>query len=210
MFIILSGVQGSGKGTQGRILQERFGFKIFETGWELRKHIAWNTEIWKKVKSIIEAWNLVWIDIIEEIIRDFMENLNAQDNIIFDWIPRNAEQKDLMDKLLADYDFVTLSLDLPKEKVEARLLGRRSCDSCKKVFPSVYTSDDCDNCTEWKLMKRADDSDEEAIKTRINIFFEETLPLIKKYKKEGKLIEINADNSIEWVTEEIISKLNLK
>lgn len=210
MFIILSWVQGSGKGTQWRILKDKFWFKIFETGAELRKHIAENTEIWKKVKSIIEAWNLVWIDIIEEIIRDFIHNLNAQDNIIFDWIPRNKDQKDLMDKLLSKYEYKVLSLDLPKEKVEKRLLGRRSCDTCKKVFPASYDSDKCDNCVTWKLIKRTDDSDENAIKIRINIFFDETLPLIKEYSKEWKLVEINADNTIENVTEEIISKLNLK
>lgn len=210
MFIILSGVQGSGKGTQGRILEEKFGFKIFETGWELRKHIAANSEIWKKVKAVIDAGQLVWVEIIEEIVKEFIESLKPDDNVIFDGIPRNKVQKEFMDKIFNKFDYKVLSLDLPKEKVEARLLGRRTCNNCKKVFPSVYEGDKCDNCETWVLVRRDDDQDEQAIKTRINIFFDETLPVIKMYEQEWKLVEVNADNSIEWVTEDIISKLNLK
>lgn len=207
MYIVLSGVQGCGKGTQSAILVEKFGFKTFETGSIIRGHIKGETEIGKKVKAIVESGNLVGDDIIEEMLRDFMASVKEGENVIFDGVPRNIEQKRVFDKVVSDYK--VLYMNLPKEEVEARLLGRRNCKDCKKVFPASYTSDKCDDC-EGELFKRADDQDESAIKTRIDTFFEKTLPLIDEAREEGNVVEVNANAPIETVTEEILTKLNLK
>lgn len=207
MFIVLSGVQGCGKGTQSAILVEKFGFRTFETGSIIRNHIKGETEIGKKVKAIVEAGNLVGDDIIEEMLRDFMTGVKEGENIIFDGVPRNIEQKRVFDKVVSDYK--VLYMNLPKEEVEARLLGRQNCKDCKKVFPASYTDGKCDNCG-GELFKRVDDQDEQAIKTRIDTFFEKTLPLIEEADSEGNCLEVNANASIEEVTEEILTKLNLK
>ena len=96
--------------------------------------------------------------------------------------------------------------ELSKPEAERRLLTRRMCTSCKTIYPATYTQKQCEKC-EGPLMTRNDDN-ADAIKTRIEIFYQETMPLVEEWKKEGKIISINAEQSIEQVTEELFSKLD--
>ena len=203
MKIIFVWIQGSGKWTQWKILSEKYGFNIFETGWALRTISKEESELWNRIRETINAWKLVDIKTIGDIITDFLNKNNSDSNIIFDWIPRSKEQKNLTDSLITD--FKVILFDLPKEEVTKRLLWRMYNPKTGETFIS-WT--EVDPKTGDKLEKRKDDN-EEAIKQRIETFFEETLPVVQEYESEWKLIKINANQAIEKVTEELINKLGL-
>jgi len=202
MKLILSGIQWSGKWTQWKILQDIHKFRIFETGWIIRKKAKEDSELWRIIKSTIESWNLIWIDLIEEMIKDFLENNNV-DNVIFDWIPRNLEQKKVFDKAMNWEKFKVLYLKLEKEEAVKRLLWRKFCPKTWETFAHDVNFDPK---TGNELITRTDDT-KEAIEKRIQVFFDETVPVIEEYKKEWKVIEINADQNIFWVVYEINNKL---
>jgi len=201
MKLVLIWIQGSGKWTQARILAEKYGFSIFETWWALRNIAKQDSELWKLVKETIEAGKQVTPEIIEDIVKDFIKHNDG--NIIFDGLVRNMWNKDTADRLLWDYK--VLFFDLDEKEAMNRLLWRMYNPKTWATYPA-WT--EYDSKTGDKLVKRTDD-EEQAIKQRIKEFFEKTMPVIKEYEKEWKLIKINADNCIEWVTKELIKKLNL-
>lgn len=200
MKIVLIWIQWSWKWTQWKILQKKFNFDIFETWQKVREIASKNTTLWKKIKDIIEKWNLVPMDIIWDIVKEYLKN-TKQKNIIFDWIPRNIEQKNLFDSLVND--FIVLHLKLDKYEAYNRLLNRKYNPKTWETFPPHF---DFDPKTNDKLIHRPDDN-EESIKKRIDIFFTETQKIIDEYKKEWKLIEIDASKSISEVTLEITQKI---
>lgn len=203
MKIIFVWIQGSGKWTQWKILSEKYGFNIFETGWALRTISKEESELWNRIREIINAWKLVDIDTIWKIITDFLSKNKTNSNIIFDWIPRSKEQKELTDKLIDDFKVVLF--DLPKEEVTKRLLGRMYNPKTGETFISWTKLDP----KTGDILEQRKDDNEVAIKQRIDTFFEETLPVVKEYESEWKLITINADQSIENVHNELINKLGL-
>jgi len=202
MYLVLIGIQGSGKGTQARILKEKYGFEIFETGQALRNITKKDTELGRLVKETIEAWKQVSPEIIEDIVKDFIESTDSE-NIIFDGLVRNMGNKETADKLLKEYK--VLFFDLDEQEAMNRLLWRMYNPKTGATYPA---GTEIDPKTGDKLVKRSDD-EENAIKQRIKEFFEKTMPVVEEYEKEGRLIKINAKQSIEDVTREIISKLGL-
>ncbi len=203
MKIIFVWIQWSWKWTQWKILSDKFWFEIFETGWALRTLAKEDSELWNRIKDTINAWKLVDIDTIWDIIKDFLNKNSIDSNIIFDWIPRSKEQKDLMDILISDFKVVLF--DLPKEEVTKRLLGRMYNPKTGQTFMAWTLVDP----TTWDTLEQRKDDNEEAIKQRIETFFEETLPVVEEFDIEWKLIKINANQSIEEVSNELINKLEL-
>lgn len=201
---VFIGIQGSGKWTQARLLEEKYDFKLFESGTALRNIAKENSELWKLVKKTIDAGNHVSPEIVEDIMTDILENKSKWKNSIFDGFVRNSWNKESADKVLWDYKVVLF--ELSEEKSKQRLLGRMYNPKTSETFPSGTKFDP----QTWdKLEKRADDN-EEAILKRINLYIEKTLPVIEEYRKNWNLIEINADNCVEWVFNELVEKLNLK
>lgn len=221
MDYVLFGIQGAGKGTQGKILIEKIGGVYFETGGELRRLSSENSLLGEKVKSIITAGKLVPNEVVMEIVEDFITHISKEKvveeslkndelrvlPIIFDGIPRNQEQSDTFTALLDAHarDFIGLYFELPRQQAEYRLINRRICKNCKTVYPAVYSKNACEKCS-GELITRADDN-AEAIQTRINIFYNETLPVIENWKTKNCIISINADQPIEAVTKEMFNKL---
>lgn len=210
MDYVLFGIQGSGKGTQGKILAEKIGAAYFETGGELRRLAAENSELGKKVKSIIDAGHLVPNEVVMEIVENFVKNSARSDMpIIFDGIPRNAEQNASFTALLQKLSrpFTGIYFELSREEAENRLLKRRMCSACKTVYPASYTNTVCEKCG-GQLIARADDN-ADSIRTRIDIFYKETLPIIEQWHTAGKMIDLNGAGKIEAVSRELLSKLSL-
>ncbi len=211
MDYILFGIQGAGKGTQAKFLAQQTGAQYFETGGELRRLSSEDSPLGKKIKSIIEAGHLVPNEVVMEIVANFVTMTVSKNSdscsIIFDGIPRNMEQSDTFVALLNQYNrnFTGLYFELSREAAENRLLKRRICKSCKTVYPSMYTNIVCEKCN-GELITRADDN-AESIKTRIEIFYKETVPVVEKWRGLDKMISINADQSIEAVTEEMKRKI---
>lgn len=209
MDLILFGIQGSGKGTQGKFIAEKYGFEVFETGGELRKLSQENSELGKKVKSIIEAGHLVPNDVVMEIVENFMNHLAPGKNVLFDGIPRKMDQKESLDAILNKFGrpFLGILIKISEEEALRRLTTRRLCEKCKTVYPAAYSSENCE-CG-GKLITRTDDNPE-SIKTRLQAYTDETLPVIEKYITEGKMIEINGERPIEEVTKNTFEALDQK
>jgi len=202
MIITLIGIQWSGKWTQARILKEKYWFKLYEAGQVLREISKKQTDLWKLVKQTIEGWKQVSPEIVEDILRDIINN-NKWDNLILDWFVRNSWNKKSIDKIVWDYEVIFF--DLPIEEARKRLLWRMYDPITWETFMPWTTV----NPKTWnKLTKRSDD-EEAAIDERIKQFFEKTMPVVEQYKKEWNIKIINANQSIKDVTDEIIRSLGL-
>lgn len=207
MDLILFGMQGSGKGTQSKFIAEKCSLAIFETGAELRRLASEDSELGRKVKSIIEAGNLVPTDVVMEIIANFIHNLPAGQAALFDGIPRSEDQKEQLDELMQSEgrDFMGIEIKISEEEALKRLTTRRICSKCKATYPAFYDKDACEACG-GELITRRDDTPD-AIRTRIDTFLEKTIPVIEDYKARGKMITINGEQPIEQVTVDCMAAL---
>jgi len=204
MKLVFIWIQGSWKGTQARLLEEKYDFKLFESWTALRNIAKEDSELWRSVKETIEAWNHVSPEIVEDIMIDILENKSDWKNAIFDGFVRNVWNKESADKVLWEYTVVLFQLS--EEKARERLLWRMYNPKTSETFKAWTLVDP----STWdKLEKRADDN-EEAIVKRIELYVEKALPLVSEYRKNGNLIEVNADQPVEDVFNELVEKLNLK
>ena len=202
MKLVFTWIQWCGKWTQARLLVQKYWFKLIEMWWEFRKIIASWWELWKKLKEILDSWSQVDGDIWKKIMESILKNENSK-KIIFDWFIRNSWNKEIFDKILPDYKVIFF--DLSQKKAIERLLWRMYDPISWETFPS-WTLENPETWT--KLIKRKDDN-EKSILTRINSFVKTTIPIVNIQKSEGKVIDINADQSIENVSLEMIKKLGL-
>lgn len=203
MKLVFIWIQGSGKWTQARLLEEKYGFKLFESWSALRNIANEDSELWKTVKSIIEQWNHVSPAIIEDIMIDALENKSDWKNIIFDGFVRNVWNKESADKILWEYSVVLFQLS--EKKARERLLWRMYNPKTSETFKSWTTIDP----KTWDVLEKRSDDNEEAIIKRIEIYIDKTLPLVTEYRKTWKMIEVNADQSVEDVFKQLINKLEL-
>ncbi len=207
MDLVLFGMQGSGKGTQGKLIAERHNLKTFETGAELRKLAQEDSPLGKKVKSIIETGRLVENEVVMEIIENFMKSIEKDDFVLFDGLPRKMEQAETFDALMKKLGrvFTGVLIEISEEVAMKRLTTRRICEKCKEVFPATHKENTCTKCG-GGLITRNDDN-VEAITVRLQAYRNETLPVIQKYEREGKMIKINGEQTIENVDKDFETAL---
>ena len=200
MDLVLFGRQGSGKGTQGKFFTERYGLVPFVTGDELRKLAQEDSELGRKIKSIIEAGHLVPNEVVMEIIENFMNNLEEGKSVLFDGIPRKIEQAESFNTLMKSLgrDFNGILIEINEETAVFRLTSRRMCAKCKAIYPAKYDQASCEACG-GELEIRQDDANMDSIRTRLDAYENETVPTINLYREMDKIIEINCDQDIENV-----------
>ena len=195
MNIIMLGAQGTGKGTVAGLISEQTGLPQISTGDIFRKNISEKTPLGVEADKYISKGNLVPDDITVPMVEDRLTWDDAKNCVILDGFPRTIEQAEKLDKILAKkgekIDLV-INLVTPKEEIIDRMLTRRVCTNqdCKatyniKLHPPVKEGI-CDKCGS-PLKQRADDSDPEAIKRRLEIYEEKTSPLVEYYKEKGVL-----------------------
>ena len=195
MNIIMLGAQGTGKGTVAGLISEQTGLPQISTGDIFRKNISEKTPLGVEADKYISKGNLVPDDITVPMVEDRLTWDDAKNGVILDGFPRTIEQAEKLDKILAKkgekIDLV-INLVTPKEEIIDRMLTRRVCTNqdCKatyniKLHPPVKEGL-CDKCGS-SLKQRADDSDPEAIKRRLEIYEEKTSPLVEYYKEKGVL-----------------------
>lgn len=202
MRLIILGIQGSGKGTQSKLIAEKYHLKHISTGDLLRKEVQEKSPLGEEISSYIDKGNFAP----EEVITKLLQKNLPKDNFLLDGYPRNTEQAKTLDKI-AKIDKI-ISLELPEQEVINRLANRFVCRKCKIDYglnhmPKVQG--ECDVC-HGKMEKRKDDADISSIKKRVELFNKETLPILSFYK--GKVIRINGNQTVEAVFKEIEKALS--
>lgn len=208
--ILLFGIQGSGKGTQGKFIAEKYNLVTFETGGELRKLIASGSDLGNKIKAIVESGKLVDTSVIMEVVENFLNSIPANQLVLFDGIPRKMDQKIAFDNLMQKLgrDYLGVLINISETEAIKRLTARRMCKSCKEIYAAFFQGNACEKCG-GELEIRKDDSNLEAIENRLQAYREETLPVIEAYQSKGKLVVVNGEQPIEVVTAEMFQKLEL-
>lgn len=201
MRIVLLGAPGSGKGTQAKLLVEKYNFPQISTGDLLRAAVEAGTPLGMQAKAAMDAGQLVSDDIVLAMIRERLAQSDAKMGFILDGFPRNIPQAQSLDEALDKiHQPVQLALlvEVDFDALVQRLTGRRSCESCGQVF-NIYTSpskldDRCDRCG-GNLRRRADDN-EETITNRLKVYEAQTEPVISYYRDQGKLRVVQGTGDI--------------
>lgn len=212
MKLIFIGPQGSGKGTQGKIVSKKLGLAHISTGDLIRETKG---ELRKEINSYINKGKLVPDSLILEILKQRIKKEDCSRGFILDGFPRNLEQAKELEKLIKINAVIEINIS-DKEAIK-RVSGRYSCESCGKgynyVIPSLKPRQKgiCDEC-EGKLVQRQDDYPK-AIQKRLEIYHQKTKPLLNYYKsiEDVKVLKINGEQDIKKVSEDILIKLkNIK
>ena len=212
--VALFGPPGSGKGTQAKLLCNSFKLAHLSTGDLLRAERQSGSELGRRVGEILLRGELVPDDIVGEIVRqEIQKNRTQGQGTLFDGYPRNLAQlaslNQMLEKMGTELHAVA-SLELPEEKLVERLTNRRVCRSCQHVFNLIFhppkKPDVCDSCG-GELYQRNDDR-AEVIATRLEEYHRQTQPVMKEQKRQGRLWQLPADQSIEEVQSRLTALLD--
>ncbi len=206
MRIVLLGAPGSGKGTQAKKLMADRNIPQISTGDMLRAAVAAGTRFGQQAKAVMDAGNLVSDDIMLGIISERLAEADAADGFILDGFPRTKQQaldlEELLDQMGTPLNAAIL-MDVDFEILMKRLTGRRTCSLTGKLL-NIYFSpqEELDECTNagGELIQREDDN-VKTIGNRLDVYRQQTEPLVDFYKKRDKLITIDADGTIDEVYE---------
>ena len=214
MRIILLGAPGSGKGTQAKKLMDNFGFPHISTGNLLRQAIAEGTEIGKQAKAIMAAGDLVSDKIVLDLIKVSLDSPSSHSGFFLDGYPRNIAQAESLDELLTSINQPldhAILIDVDSDTLVKRLSGRRMCSLTGKIL-NIYYSDqsEIDECLSagGELIQRSDDNIE-SITNRINVYREQTEPLLEYYKSRGLLIITDGNGDIDQVYKRVLKSTNM-
>ncbi len=208
MRIILLAAPGAGKGTQAEKLSEHFGIPTISTGAILRKNIKEGTELGKLAKTYIDGGNLIPDDVMIRVMDARLAEDDCKNGFILDGFPRTLAQAEELDKSDIEIDCV-LNIDVPDEKIIERLSGRLECSKCAATFHKLYRQPAkegvCDNCG-GELVTRADDKPE-TVKSRLEIYHNQTEPLINYYESKGMFKTAHGKEEISDTTREVLKAL---
>ena len=204
MRLVLLGAPGCGKGTQGQRLAQQYKIPEISTGDLLRQAVAAGTALGKAAKAVMDAGKLVSDDIVLGVIAERMKQPDARKGFILDGFPRNLAQAEQLDELFEELGQpidLALLIEVEVDSILQRLLGRRTCTSCGASYNMFYApprmDDNCDECG-GRLKRRSDDN-EEIIGNRLRIYETQTLPVVERYREQGRLRVIQGIGDIEDV-----------
>lgn len=208
MFMIIMGPPGAGKGTQAVNIVEAYKVPHISTGDMFREAMKNETEMGKLAKSYIEKGELVPDEVTVGIVKERLNEKDCENGFLLDGFPRNEAQAVALDEILKDLnktlDFA-INIKVDNEKLIKRIVGRRICKKCGATFHIEYnkpmTEGICDVCGD-NLIQRKDDTVETA-SNRLNVYDKQTAPLLDYYSKQGLLVNIDGDQSLEKVFEDI-------
>ena len=208
MKIIMLGAPGAGNGTHAKKITEKFGIPAISTGDIFRENIKNGTELGKKAKEYMDAGNLVPDELVCDLVVDRLKQDDCKNGYILDGFPRTIPQAEALTAALAkDDDAIDYALEIfiEDQAIIDRMSGRRVCKSCGATYHVVNippkTEGVCDEC-DGELIVRDDDAPE-TVKKRLDVYHEQTAPLIDYYKKQGILKVIDGSKGLDTCFEEI-------
>lgn len=197
MKLILLGAPGAGKGTQAERICDTYHIPALSTGNILREAVKNGTETGLKAKTFMDAGALVPDEIIIGLIKERMEQPDAQNGFILDGVPRTVAQAEALEKMGVEIDLV-VDIEVEDEDIVRRLSGRRVCEVCGTPYHTLYkpskVPEVCDR-DGGKLIIRKDD-EPETILSRLKTYHDQTEPLIAFYEKRGKLARVVGDEEL--------------
>ena len=214
-IIILMGRSGCGKGTQAKLLRNEFKFKHANSGDLIRTKMKEKNFFGRKLKKVINQGNLAPTFLISQLWTEKIKEIKAKSDLkglIVDGSPRTLKEAKLMDEVFDWVEWTKIKvilLDISDKEAFSRLTKRRICQDCGRLIPWVGQFKDlkkCDKCG-GQLMTRPDDKPE-AIRSRLDFYNKEVEPAIGYYRKQGRLIRVNGQQSIEDVYQEIKKALS--
>jgi len=205
--IVLFGPPGAGKGTQASNIAKHFALHKISTGDLLRNEIKKKTTLGNEINSIISKGLFVSDNIINNLVLNILSFENFKNNLIFDGYPRNLNQAKKLDSLMKKNNqkiSCVLSLDVDKDVIVKRILGRQVCTKCGSIFNKYYypATDKNHACLSKFLETRSDDN-EATILHRYNTYLDKTLPILNFYKDQNLLNQINGSYDIDQIFKEI-------
>ena len=212
MRIVLVGPPGAGKGTQAQFIASHLAIPKISTGDIFRSNVSQGTPLGRQAKEYMNRGDLVPDEVTIAMVRDRLNEEDAQPGFLLDGFPRNVPQAETLKKQLMDWDTrltVVLELVVDEDEVVRRLSGRRTCRRCERVWHIMFdppTRDGiCDACG-GELFQR-DDDQEDTIRHRLDVYAQQTRPLIAFYADEGTLLGIDATGPVEEITDRAMSAL---
>jgi adenylate kinase len=208
MNLILLGAPGAGKGTQAENIEKAKGIPQISTGNILKAAVKAGTEIGLKAKSFMDSGALVPDEVVIGILKERIAEDDCKNGFILDGFPRTVPQADALEAMGIVIDKV-ISIEVPDEKIEKRLSGRRACLTCGATYHMEYkppkTPGICDKCGD-KLVTRDDDKPE-TVRDRLKTYHEKTAPLIDYYKAKGKLAAVVGQEEVAETTALVMAEL---
>lgn len=209
LVIIIMGPQGSGKGTQGELLKSHFGIPLITVGQMLRDEVKKNTPLGQTIASYINHGSLVPPAVANEVVKTRIKESDARKGYILDGYPRDMDQAEFFNTLTKPT--MVILLDIPKSETLERLAGRRVCADCKLNFNIATLDKGVTKCTKCggQLEARADDVPE-AIEKRLQVYAEETMPVVNFYKKMGVVEKISGLGTPRDVWKRVLKVVPMK
>jgi adenylate kinase len=210
--IVLLGPPGAGKGTQAKLLGEKFAACQISTGDILRKAVAEKTPIGREAAQYIDRGALVPDDVIVKLVAERLKHEDCKTGFILDGFPRTIAQAESLDAILKEMRLSlnrVLSVQVPRAVIIERLAGRRSCRSCSALSHTVFNpprkADVCDHCG-GELYQRHDD-EEDTVANRLKIYEKQTAPLVDYYRDRNLLREVDGVGAIDEIRARVVSAL---
>ena len=213
MNIVFFGPPGAGKGTQSQYLVKSYNYIQISTGDLLRNEIKKNTDLGKYILSKIDIGEFVDDEIVNSLIEEIVSNKKYNNKLIFDGYPRNVSQAKNLDKIMSkNNQFIgaIIYLDVPREIINKRILGRIVCEKCNVTLNEYHEKQEIQNhkCGKEYLKKRKDDNSNTIMK-RFDNFIKETNPLIDYYAKKPSFFKVDASVKIDEISAKIAEIINV-
>ena len=212
MKIIMLGAPGAGKGTQAKMIAEKYGIPHISTGDIFRANIKNGTELGKKAKTFMDAGQLVPDELTLDLIMDRFKNDDCKNGYVLDGFPRTIPQAEALDEALKaegekiDY---AIDVDVPDENIVRRMGGRRACVNCGATYHIVYKPTEiegkCDKCGNDLIVR--DDDKPETVQSRLEVYHKQTQPLIDYYKGQNVLKSVDGTADMNDVFNAIVEIL---